>query len=188
LSVPERFGLWLAVSAEELADPGFAESFERLTVAHAVPPNAIILEIPAMSLAAAAGAAQVVRRLSKLGVNFVVDDFGASKADLSLLDELPIAGLRIAADLVADLDLADRRSPALVRGLIALGHELHLEVLGQGVATHAQVVALRAMGCNLAQGHALGDPGSFDQLWGPIEPSGLESPALGLPLHYTARP
>jgi EAL domain-containing protein (putative c-di-GMP-specific phosphodiesterase class I) len=157
------------VSAEELADPEFAESMERLTVAHALPPNAIILEIPEMALAAAAGAAQVVQRLSKLGVSFVVDDFGSSKADLPLLEELPIAGLRIASDLVADLDLADRRNPALVRGLIALGHELHLEVLGQGVTTQAQLVALRAMGCNLAQGHALGDPGTFDQLWGPIE-------------------
>jgi EAL domain-containing protein (putative c-di-GMP-specific phosphodiesterase class I)/DNA-binding NarL/FixJ family response regulator len=168
-SLPERFGLWMTLSPEALADPEFADTVERLTREHGVPPGKLTFEIAERSLEVAAQAVVALMRLSALGVTFVVDDFGTGHANLAWLEDLPIAGLKMAAELVGSLDMADnRRSPALVRGLIALGHELHLDVVGDGVGTQAQAVALRAMGCDLGQGHALGDPGLFDQLWSSV--------------------
>jgi EAL domain-containing protein (putative c-di-GMP-specific phosphodiesterase class I) len=45
-----------------------------------------------------------------------------------------------------------REAAALVRGLIQLGQALELTVVAQGVESEAQLTALRALGCEYAQG------------------------------------
>lgn len=41
---------------------------------------------------------------------------------------------------------------------MALAHELDMRVVGEGVETPAQMAALTAFGCDLAQGFLLGHP------------------------------
>ena len=53
----------------------------------------------------------------------------------------------------------------LAAALIALGHELHMTMVAEGVETPAQAAALRAIGCELAQGYHLGHPGPREQVW-----------------------
>ena len=48
----------------------------------------------------------------------------------------------------------------MVRALIALGHELRLSLVAEGVETPAQAAALRVIGCEFAQGYHLGSSGS----------------------------
>ncbi len=107
-----------------------------------------------------------------------LDDFGAGQSNLGLLQRLPISGLKLAPDLVAalgeDADTSDagaaahpaaletdndsraqtlsREAAALVRGLIELGRALELTVVAQGVESGPQAAALRALGCEYAQG------------------------------------
>jgi EAL domain-containing protein (putative c-di-GMP-specific phosphodiesterase class I) len=50
---------------------------------------------------------------------------------------------------------AGRTGAAVARGLVALGHSLGLTVAAEGVGTQAQWEALRALGCDLAQGPGL---------------------------------
>ena len=48
--------------------------------------------------------------------------------------------------------------------LIALGHSLGLDVVAEGVETEAQLEHLRELGCDAAQGYAIGHPVSEEQL------------------------
>ena len=69
----------------------------------------------------------------------------------------------------------DRGGAALVRGLIGLGRALELTIVAQGVVSQAQVTALRALGCEYAQGPFLGheafldagDEPETESLWAP---------------------
>jgi EAL domain-containing protein (putative c-di-GMP-specific phosphodiesterase class I) len=45
------------------------------------------------------------------------------------------------------------------RTIVALGHSLDLEVIAAGVETRGQLAELREMGCEMAQGRLLGEPG-----------------------------
>jgi len=162
----EGFRMWVNVSAEELGDHEFAGTVEKLTRENGVTPAMVSLEVPESALSDAAAVEHALHALSELGVAFVIDDFGTGGSDLRCLRDLPVTGVKIAPELVASLDTAgDRRGPGLVRGLIALGHELRLDVVAEGVETESQAMALRSLGCDLAQGYFFGRPGPPEDLW-----------------------
>ena len=74
--------------------------------------------------------------------------------------------MKIAPEYVAALDATSNRNGAvMVRALIALGHELRLSLIAEGVETPAQAAALRVIGCEFAQGYHLGHPGPREQVW-----------------------
>ncbi len=51
-----------------------------------------------------------------------------------------------------------------MRGVVALGRELGLDVLAEGVETPTQLTAVHAAGCSLVQGHLLSPPVPPEQL------------------------
>jgi diguanylate cyclase (GGDEF)-like protein len=98
----------------------------------------------------------VLRRLHGIGVRLALDDFGTGYASLSHLSRFPLDALKIDRSFVADLGGEANR--AIVQFLIELGHRLGVRVIAEGVETEAQLAALRGLGCNEVQGHALGRP------------------------------
>jgi EAL domain-containing protein (putative c-di-GMP-specific phosphodiesterase class I)/GGDEF domain-containing protein/DNA-binding NarL/FixJ family response regulator len=164
--IPDRFRMWVNVSAEELAEREFADVVEKLTREHGVPTAMVSLEVPEAALSDVMAARHALGGLGELDVALVVDDFGVGRSDLRCLRDLHVTGMKIAPELVASLDADDGgRAAGLVRGLIALGREMRLTVVGEGVETQAQAMALRAMGCDLAQGYYFGRPGPAEGLW-----------------------
>jgi EAL domain-containing protein (putative c-di-GMP-specific phosphodiesterase class I) len=94
--------------------------------------------------------------LHGMGVALALDDFGTGYASLSHLRRFPLDVLKIDRSFVADL--AETPDAAIVRSLIELGHRLDLRVVAEGVETEQQLAALRRLGCDAAQGHAVGHP------------------------------
>jgi EAL domain-containing protein (putative c-di-GMP-specific phosphodiesterase class I) len=58
----------------------------------------------------------------------------------------------------------DERSGAIVRSLVALAHELGLEVVAEGVETRLAWDTAARLGCDRGQGFFLGHPLSADEL------------------------
>jgi diguanylate cyclase (GGDEF)-like protein len=164
--LPEQFRLTLNVSGRELADPTFAQTFEELTRKHGVAPTMISIDLSEDAARVAAASPDAVNQLSRMGVQFNLDDFGARDWNLSWLQQLPITSLKIAPEFVGALDsLSNPHGAVMVRALVALGHELRLSIVAEGVETPAQAAALRVIGCEYAQGYHLGHPGPRDQVW-----------------------
>jgi len=164
--VPADFRLWINVSAYQLADLGFADEIAQLLVRNDVAPGMLGVEIVEDALRDVGATRKNLRRLRDQGVSINLDDFGAGYSNLSWLQELPITGLKIDRRFVATLDLeGDTRGAAIVSGLVSLGHGLGLLVVGEGIETPAQALALSAMGCELGQGYHFAYPGSARQLW-----------------------
>jgi EAL domain-containing protein (putative c-di-GMP-specific phosphodiesterase class I) len=104
------------------------------------------------------GVGEQLAALRSLGVGIALDDFGTGFSTLTWLHELPADRVKLDRSFTTSLT-ASPKGPALVRGVLALAHELGLEVVGEGVETPDQLAALHDAGCGLFQGYLLGRPG-----------------------------
>jgi EAL domain-containing protein (putative c-di-GMP-specific phosphodiesterase class I) len=88
-----------------------------------------------------------------------VDDFGTGYSSLAYLRHLPIDKLKIDRSFVRDIGgTADADGGVLAQAIISLGHNLHLQVVAEGVETAAQARFLERHGCDEVQGFYYGRP------------------------------
>lgn len=95
--------------------------------------------------------------LGRLGLNVVIDDFGASHSNLLALRRLPIKSVKIDRALVKHC-ATDADHQAVIRAIMATAKALNLSVGAKGVETAEQLAQLRELSCDQAQGYFLGRP------------------------------
>jgi predicted signal transduction protein with EAL and GGDEF domain len=97
------------------------------------------------------------RRIQKLGVRIVFDDFGTGYASLSYLKKFPLDGLKIDRSFVRDL-LTDSDDAAIVGSTVGLSRQLGLSVIAEGIEDRATADFLLSLGCEDGQGYFFGRP------------------------------
>jgi diguanylate cyclase (GGDEF)-like protein/PAS domain S-box-containing protein len=141
-------------------------------------PNELLeLEITEGSLISdPAEAVDVLRGLRAMGVRTAIDDFGTGYSSLAYLKTFPLDRLKIDRAFVRDLP--DSASDvAIARAVVALGHNLNMEVLAEGVETEAQSAFLAGIGCHVIQGYLYGKPMTAEQLQQQISSGNLMLPS-----------
>ncbi len=100
---------------------------------------------------------QTMDALGRLGVRFSLDDFGTGFSSFVHLNSLPIALLKVDRSFVGGMDQREENRK-LVHAMINLAHNLHLEVVAEGVETEEQMELLRGFGCDQVQGYLISKP------------------------------
>ncbi|MBI1283296.1 MAG: EAL domain-containing protein [Thiobacillus sp.] len=102
-------------------------------------------------------AAATLDRLKALGVQLALDDFGTGHSALAWLRRFPVDKLKLDQSFVRTME-QDSANAAIVRAVVALGRELGLVVLAEGVEDAGQLAMLRAMRCDQLQGYLFSKP------------------------------
>jgi len=132
-------------------------------VRNGVAGSAIRMEITERSLLAPSPVVvESLRRVAELGIKVGLDDFGTGYSALAYLQRFDLTFLKIDRSFVSQL--GNQRDDAVVAAVIDLAHALELVVVAEGVETVEQLAALRAMGCDRAQGFLMGRPLPADEL------------------------
>jgi diguanylate cyclase (GGDEF)-like protein len=157
---PQVAGLSMAVnvSPSQLAATGLVDAVAEALEASGLTPSALVLELTESVLVRdPVLAAERLRQLRALGVRLALDDFGTGYSSLSHLRQFAVDILKIDRSFVSTIDDAEAL-PAILRGLINLGHTLDLEIVAEGIEQEMQRTHLRDGHVGLAQGYLFAAP------------------------------
>lgn len=152
-----KFRLAVNISLKQL-DCGCADVLERILKDTSFPAALLEIEVTESMVMDVRGAAIVeLNKIRSLGVNITMDGFGVGHSSLAQLKHLPISKLKIDRSFISELpDSSNDR--AIAKTIIAMGHSLGLDVVGEGVETSAQKQFLVSEGCDLLQGFLCSEP------------------------------
>jgi diguanylate cyclase (GGDEF)-like protein/PAS domain S-box-containing protein len=139
------------LSGRQLRDGAFLAVVDDVLERHALPSDALRLEITESILMSDDTSADVVRELHGRGVRLAIDDFGTGYSSLTYLRRFPVSILKIDRSFVRDLT-TDPADAAIVQALVDMAAALGLTACAEGVETEDQRAALVALGCGLLQG------------------------------------
>jgi EAL domain-containing protein (putative c-di-GMP-specific phosphodiesterase class I) len=162
------FKVAINFSARTLTRRSLADDVALMLSKHEISGRNIIIEVTESILLDEDRTRQTIADLIDLGVQFSIDDFGTGYSNLEYIKQLPSAELKIDRRFVKSLGVSGD-GEELVRGTIELAHSVSKKVVAEGVETKETADRLRAMGCDMAQGHYFShavSAGELDELLG----------------------
>lgn len=98
-----------------------------------------------------------LKLFKEMGLSLSVDDFGTGYSGLSYLKRFSIDKLKIDQSFIRDIP-ANTNSITIVSAILAMGKELQIKTLAEGVETKEQADFLRTKECDFVQGYFYSKP------------------------------
>jgi diguanylate cyclase (GGDEF)-like protein/PAS domain S-box-containing protein len=99
----------------------------------------------------------LMESLNKRGIHVAIDDFGTGFSSLSYLRDLPTHKVKLDRSFI-NKTLTDRRTAAIVQGVITMAHHMDMVVVAEGIETLEEQNDLVRRNCDLLQGYRFSKP------------------------------
>lgn len=104
----------------------------------------------------------VLDELKERGFELWLDDFGTGHSSVEHLQHFPLDGLKIPGGFIREVS-GNRRCCSIVRGVVALAHDLGLTVVCEEVENEEQLEFVRQAGGDYIQGFLFSRPMAVDE-------------------------
>lgn len=153
-------GIVVAVnlSAAQLRQTDLIERIAEILAETGVEPSLIEIELTESALMEDPDQANaVLNRLKSLGMRLSIDDFGTGYSSLAYLSRFPVDTLKIDGSFVQGVT-SDATAEAISTSVIALAHQMGLQVIAEGVETDEQLAFFHRHACDQIQGYYFSRP------------------------------
>jgi diguanylate cyclase len=153
-----RLPLSVKVPTASIQDAEFPDQMAQRLTKYEIPAAKIEIEIKESAVISdPIQALKCLRRLSDMGFQIAIGDFGTGHSSMAYLTELLVANIKIDKALVKEMT-ANHGGTMVVRTTVNLGHTLGLKVVAKGVESQGSWDTLKGFGCDAAQGYFMSRP------------------------------
>jgi EAL domain-containing protein (putative c-di-GMP-specific phosphodiesterase class I) len=168
------------LSARQLERPDFPAQVAAVMAAAGLV-RGLVLEITeTVLLDGSERIADALRYLRALGVRIALDDFGTGYSSLGYLRRYPIDVIKLDKSFTDDLP-DGARSLLLVDSIVALGRDLRMTTVAEGIETADQAECLRRLGPMLGQGYLFSRPKAADDITAMLAAQDVADRATSVP-------
>ncbi|EHJ12311.1 MAG: EAL domain-containing protein [Crocosphaera sp.] len=153
------------LSGRQFSEPNLVKQIQRILEAAGVEGDRLKLEITeSMMMNNVEEAIALLNSLKDLGLRLSIDDFGTGYSSLSYLHRFPVDTLKVDKSFVGRMEEGkdSQKYISIVRTIISLGHNLHLDVIAEGIETEGQMNILEDLSCEYGQGYLFSRPLSVE--------------------------
>lgn len=141
-----------------MADRDFPRRIDAALRRHRIRPDRLVLEITEDALIGDVATSRAVAdQLRLAGIRLWLDDFGTGYSSLLSLRQISLQAVKIDIEFVANIH-TDPSAAQFLRALLALGRDLGLMVMAEGVELPEQAAVLGELGCRYVQGFLYARP------------------------------
>lgn len=156
------------LSSRQILKPGIIDLIQDIMNKNQVTTDWLALELTESALVEDKDhAIEVMKKIKALGLDLALDDFGTGYSSLSYLLQFPIDKIKIDRSFVKIIE-NENDEHAVTKGIIDLGHSMHLAIVVEGVETPAQLNYFLNHSCEIIQGYIFGKPepvGVFEKFY-----------------------
>ena len=150
------------VSPKQLRSGNLIQETQRILKETGVDPSSVAIEITEGSLFEDLHQAQnSLLELKAMGLGLKIDDFGTGYSGLNYLHQLPFDTLKIDRSFVSGLT-ADSASRDMIRSIVAMAHDLKMDVIAEGIEEESQLDELTSVLTDFGQGYYFSRPLSHE--------------------------
>ena len=144
------------LSVDDLNDPNLAKRIKWHLVNAGIDPKHLILEVVENVIVSSPDTiiAKNILSLAKIGCSIDLDDFGTGNASIPSLRHLTLHRIKIDRSFLTNCD-QDERQQRLLAAMIAMAHQMDLQVVAEGIETIAEQVEAVRQGVDAIQGFAI---------------------------------
>jgi EAL domain-containing protein (putative c-di-GMP-specific phosphodiesterase class I)/DNA-binding NarL/FixJ family response regulator len=146
------------LSARELCSPALPVRVADALAESGVSADRLELELTESMFADPEGTAKMLRRLRALGVRVAIDDFGTGYSSLGYLTRFAVDVIKVDGAFIRRAADDDDAAAEVVRAIVAIAHQLELEVVAEGVETTEQLRFVQGANVDLVQGFLFCEP------------------------------
>ncbi|MEC4804344.1 MAG: EAL domain-containing protein [Jaaginema sp. PMC 1079.18] len=146
------------LSPAQLKQPDLTEIIAKILQKTQLDPSKLKLEITESGLMDSIDlAVSLLQRLTQLGLQLSIDDFGIGYSSLGRLQHLPFNTLKIDQSFVRWMGF-EQESLEIVQTIVTLAHNLGMNVVAEGIEALEQLSQLREFNCDYGQGYLFSRP------------------------------